>query len=156
MSYKNHAYREFKALGWIKPDGTFTDEMQELMFEQLLELLDKFSEHGHSGSSAPYAVKLFSKLAMFEPLGPLTGDASEWSEVAKGVFQNNRCSHVFKQPDRFDGQPYDINAIVFWEWYKDPETGKRSKSYFTCRDSMQVIKFPYTPKSIYKQRKKNG
>ena len=156
MSYKNHAYREFKALGWIKPDGTFIDEMQELMFDQLLELLDKFSDHGHSGSSAPYAVKLFSKLAMFEPLGPLTGDDSEWNEVGAGVFQNNRCSHVFKQPDRFDGQPYDINAIVFWEWYKDPETGKRSKSYFTNRDSMQMIKFPYTPKSIYKQRKKNG
>lgn len=156
MSLHKHAMREFKAAGWVNEAGEFTDEMQKLICEQVLQLIDMFASHGHSGTTAPYAVDVFSKLAMFKPLVPLSGDDTEWNEVGDGMFQNNRCSHVFKQPDRFDGQPYDINAIVFWEWYKNPETGKRSKSYFTGRGSMQVIKFPYTPKSIYKQRKKNG
>lgn len=149
MSYKTHALLEFQAAGWCDADGKFRDDMQELMCNQVLELLEKFSEHGHSGSTAPYAINLFSTLAKHEPIVPLTGEDWEWYEVGDGVFQNKRCSHVFKQSDRFDGQPYDINAVVFWDWWTDPETGERSKSYFTNSNSWKPIKFPYTPKQEY-------
>ena len=109
----NHAQAEFLAAGWTNPDGTFKDEMQGLMCSQVLDLLKLFSSHGHSGTTAPYAINLFKQLASFEPLVPVTGEDHEWVEVSQGVFQNKRCSHVFKQADRFDGQAYDINAIVF-------------------------------------------
>lgn len=84
-----------------------------------------------------------------EHSNPLTGDEDEWVEVADGVFQNNRCSHVFKQNDRFDGQPYDIDAIVFWEWHK-MDDGEMVKSYFTNTNSFAPIKFPYTPNTEYR------
>lgn len=144
----NHAHAEFRAAGWVDESGKFLDEMQEAICKHVLKLLEVFAEEGHSGSSAPYAINVFEKLAKFEPLVPLTGEEWEWVDVGDGVFQNKRCSHVFKQANRFDGQPYDIDAVVFWSWYTD-ENGEKFKSYFTSGDSFRAITFPYTPTREY-------
>ena len=149
---EKHAKLEFKAAGWLDDDGNYIDEMQEAVCHHVLALLDVFSAEGHSGSSAPYTVDLFKKLAMFEPVVPLTGEDWEWHEASEGVFQNTRCSHVFKQKDRFNGQAYDIDGKIFWEWYTD-ENGESSKSYFTGRDSCVPITFPYTPVRTYEEYK---
>jgi hypothetical protein len=147
---KNHALMEFRAAGWCDENGKFDDEMQEAICNHVLKLLEVFSDEGHSGSSAPYAVNVFKTLAMFEPLVPLTGEDWEWTEVSDGTFQNKRCSHVFKQADRFDGQAYDIDGIIFYNWYKN-ENGEKSKSYFTGKESCVPITFPYTPTKEYKE-----
>lgn len=152
MSFKEHAEIEFKAAGWLDENGKFKDEMQKLMCTQVLELLEKFSEHGHSGFSAPYAINMFKTLASYEPLVPVTGEDWEWVEVSDGVFQNKRCSHVFKDALRFDGQPYDTEAVIYYDWYADPETGEKSKSHFTSSESSRVITFPYTPSREYVER----
>lgn len=115
------------------------DEMQALMNAQLKELILVFSTHGHSGFSASYAVTALEKLLRFKPLGPLTGEPSEWVDHGE-CKQNKRCSHVFIQADRFDGQAYDIDAVVF----REP-----SGTCFTGRGSAQPITFPYTPQKIY-------
>jgi hypothetical protein len=146
-----HALMEFKAAKWLDDNGKYCDDMQEAICTHVLKLLEVFSAEEHSGSSAPYAVDLFKKLAMFEPVAPLTGEDWEWTEVGDGVFQNKRCSHVFKQPDRFDGQAYDIDGIIFYDWYTD-EDGNESKSYFTGRESCVPITFPYIPTREYKER----
>lgn len=147
-----HALMEFRAAGWTDDGGNYKDEMQEAICKHVLDLLLVFSNEGHSGSSAPYAVNLFQKLAMFEPVVPLTGEDWEWTEVGNGVFQNKRCSHVFKQADRFNGQAYDIDGIVFYDWYTDEETGEKHKSHYTCSDSFVPVTFPYTPKKEYRER----
>ena len=154
-----HALAEFRAAGWMDENENYTDEMQEAICKHVLKLLDVFSDEGHSGSSAPYAVQLFEKLAMFNPIVPLTGENWEWHEVGEGVFQNKRCSRVFKQADRFEGQAYDIDGIVFYEWYERPldqdEPGYpgtyRGKSHFTSKESMVPVTFPYTPKTEYQE-----
>ena len=142
-----HALMEFKAAKWLDDNGKYCDDMQEAICTHVLKLLEVFSAEEHSGSSAPYAVDLFKKLAMFEPVVPLTGEDWEWTEVRDGMFQNKRCSHVFKQADRFDGQAYDIDGIVFWEWARSyDDEGKPSgihKSHYTCRDSRVPVTFPY-------------
>lgn len=138
-NFESHAQKEFRAAGWLNEDGTFKDDMQKLICEHVLELLDVFDGAGHSGFSAPYAISLFEKLAKFEPVAPLTGEDWEWNEVAPDAYQNNRCSHVFKQSDRFGGQPYDINAVIF----EDP-----NGSRFTGFHSMRLIQFPYAPRSV--------
>lgn len=145
-----HAWAEFRAAGWVDENNQFKDEMQEAICQHVLKLLEVFSEEGHSGSSAPYAINLFTKLAKFEPLVPLTGEDWEWNEVGSGVFQNKRCSHVFKDAEQFNGQAYDINALVWWDWNTN-EDGEKSKSYFTNYQSRQPITFPYTPKTEYKE-----
>ena len=72
-NYELHAAREFLGAGWVDAKGNWANEMQQLMCQQILELLNLFCTHGHSGTSAPYAVNLFKALAMFEPIVPLQG-----------------------------------------------------------------------------------
>ena len=151
-SILNHALMEFRAAGWTNDDGKFNDGMQEAVCNHVMDLLKVFTDEGHSGTSAPYTVNLFKQLAMFEPIVPLTGEDWEWTEVSDGVFQNKRCSHVFKQADRFNGQAYDIDGIVFYDWYADEETGEKYKSHYTCSDSFVPVTFPYTPKKEYQER----
>jgi hypothetical protein len=55
----------------------------------------------------------------------------------------------------FGGQPYDLNAIVFWDWYTD-EDGEKRKSYFTNSDSRQPITFPYTQTTEYREYVENA
>jgi hypothetical protein len=151
-NYQKHALTEFRAADWMDENGRYKDEMQEMICNHVLALLDVFADEGHSGTTAPYAIELFSKLAKFDPIVPLTGEDWEWNEVSDGdkgmMYQNKRCGAVFKQTDRFDGQPYYLDGKVFWEWYKS-EDGEMSKSYFTGGDSQLPIVFPYTPKSEY-------
>jgi len=144
-----HTINEFKAAKWLDESGKYCDDMQEALCTHILMLLEVFSAEGHSGTTAPYTINLFSKLAKFDPIVPLTGEDWEWVEVSEGLHQNKRCSAVFKQADRFDGQPYYIDGKVFWEWYKSDEDGRMSKSYFTGKDSQVPITFPYTPKTEY-------
>ena len=66
------------------------------MQENIFELLEVFEKQNHSGYSAPHTIKLFSLLASYKPLVPLTGEDSEWIEVGDGIFQNIRASNVFK------------------------------------------------------------
>jgi hypothetical protein len=152
-NYEKHARIEFRAAGWTDENGKFNDEMQEAICKHVLELLNVFHGEGHSGSSAPYTIDLFKKLAMFEPVAPLTGEDWEWTDVSEyggrnnGIlYQNKRCGHVFKDDDG----AYDIDGIVFYDWYTN-EAGEKSKSYFTGKGSRVPVTFPYTPKREYKE-----
>ena len=135
MGYREHAVRELTAIGY-KMDET-EEGPNKWIVENLFELLDVFSEQGHSGSSAPYCANMFKKLALFEPLCPLTGEDHEWREVGEGIWQNKRCSHVFKESD---GSAYDIDGRIF----REP-----SGACYTNRDSRVYITFPYTPTRVY-------
>lgn len=161
MDYKGHAELEFQAAGWTDENGNFKDDMQELMCTQVLELLEVFHNHGHSGSTASYAISLFEKLAKFKPIAPLTGEDWEWVELNYDgdiKYQNKRCSNVFKDAD---GRAYDIDGKVFFEWCERPldedEAGypgvRQFKSYYTSKDSRVYIDFPYTPTTEYIERK---
>jgi hypothetical protein len=150
-NYEKHALMEFRAAGWIDENGNYIDEMQEMICRHVLALLDVFDGEGHSGSSAPYAINLFSKLAKFDPVVPLTGEDWEWNEVSERMgskcWQNKRCSKVFKDED---GRAYDIDGKVFWEWSGTKEDPY--KSHYTCRESRVYVTFPYTPHTEYVYR----
>lgn len=141
---------EFRAAGWVDDRGEYCDEMQGMICDHVLKLLDVFTDEGHSGSSAPYAVNLFKTLAMFEPIVPLTGEDWEWTLLDYGVdpkWQNKRCGRVFKDAD---GRAYDIDGIVFYDWFED-ENHERHKSHFTGKESRVYVTFPYTPKTEYRE-----
>jgi hypothetical protein len=110
---------------------------------ELQELLLVFGSQGHSGASAAITAGLLGKLLRFEPIGPLTGEPEEWFDHGNGVFQNKRCGRVFKQADRFDGQAYDLDGIV----WRDPDG-----CTFTNRESMVPVVFPYTPQTEFRDR----
>jgi len=73
------------------------------------------------------------------------------------VYQNKRCSRIFKGSD---GRAYDIEGKVFWEWYERelypdeegyPGTIKDTRSFTSC-DSRVYVEFPYTPNTVYEER----
>jgi hypothetical protein len=153
MSFREYAMDEFKYAGWLNEDGSFKDAMQEALCENILKILDIFAEEGHSGSSASYAIGLLTKLLKFEPLGPLTGEDWEWTYVSDGLYQNKRCSQVFKE----DGNVYDSIGKVFYTW-ETRELGEDEEGYpgisqymshYTTRDSRVPVVFPYIPKIEY-------
>ena len=129
MGIVNHAEAELEFLH----NG---EEMNELMRKQVLEMVSLFASHGHSGMSAGYAISLITPLLKQEPIGPLRGTDDEWVEVSEGMFQNKRCSHVFKE----NGNAYDIDGKIFEE-----ENG----CCYTNRDSRVSVQFPYVPKREY-------
>jgi len=132
-----HAEREFVAAGYTPLNQDQEDGPNKWIQQNVLELLEVFSRQGHSGSSAPYCVSMFKKLALHEPLVPLSGKDDEWNYVGEGMWQNNRCSHVFKD---VDDKAYDINGRVF----REP-----SGACYTSRDSRVYITFPYMPTTDY-------
>lgn len=136
MSIQDFAKDELTRAGMFDPDSDYDGAIGHAV----MKMIDLFAKENHSGASAAMAVSLFSMLARFEPLTPLTGDDSEWTEVGerdgKPVFQNKRCSRVFKTGDR----AYDIEAVIF----REP-----SGACFTSRDSRRDVAFPYTPSREY-------
>jgi hypothetical protein len=151
MSLHDHAENELNLIGMTEDSP---DEMNRMMRKHIMHMIKEFSEEGHSGFSANYAIGILEKLLRFDPLTPLTGEDDEWVDVGYGDgstphYQNKRASRVFKDAD---GSAYDIDGKVFWDWYTDPETGVKSKSHFTCKESRVAVEFPYTPTTVYEER----
>lgn len=149
MTLLSYAEDELNRIGL-----TDEDEYNGMMRNHILHMVKVFADEGHSGFSAPYAIGILTKLFAFKPLTPLTGEDDEWIKHDYGVtpnFQNKRLSSVFK--DGQDGEAYNIDGKVFWEWYKD-EDGDSTKVYYTGADSRVPVTFPYDPpdKPIYEYR----
>ena len=139
-----HAEREMDLMG-LTDDG----DMNGMMRKHILLMVKEFTNEGHSGSSASYAIHLLEKLLKFEPITPLTGEDWEWVEVSnqsgrKPIGQNVRCGRVFKD----ENGAYDIEGRVFWKW-RTLENGEKYKSFYTSRDSHVYITFPYVPETVY-------
>lgn len=133
MSFESHAKDELTRAGMFDKDSDYGG----MLGEAVMKMIKQFAEEGHSGFSANAAINLFSRLARFEPLTPLTGEDDEWAEVEpSGLFQNKRCSHVFKE----NGEAYDIEGRIFR--YPDGVCVTRG-------DSRVPVTFPYVPKREY-------
>lgn len=127
MNYKEFALTEFKRLG-LKPIEECGEEPDKWIQENVLELLEVFSKQGHSGFSAPNCIQIFSKLALFKPLSPITDD--DWNLVTDNLYQHKRMSNVFKEFDRV----YRSDGIVM----RDPKG-----ITYTNQFSKLTITLPY-------------
>lgn len=131
----DHARRELAAIGMRTDDPE--ERPNKWIAENVLELINVFRGQGHSGMSAPYCVEVFRKVALLEPLSPLTGADDEWNEVDDDTWQNKRCAHVFKNAA---GEAYDIEGRIF----RDP-----NGVCYTSHESHVAVTFPYVPKREY-------
>lgn len=77
----------------------------------MISILEKFFDQWDSGGAVSVAAPVLMRLIAGQPLGPLTGEDSEWidrSEInGEPMWQNMRCSSVFKDGK---GHAYDIDA----------------------------------------------
>lgn len=110
------------------------DGMQEHMNSNILEMVRLFSEQGHSGFSAGYALSVLERLLRYKPISPLTGEDDEWREVCHGSWQNKRCSSVFKDSD---GKAHDIDAIIV--------SDNGGITWFSSGRFRKEVTFPYYP-----------
>lgn len=95
----DHARQELTNAGLFAEDSDYGG----MLGDAVLELVDVFARQGHSGYSAGVTLALFSRVANFETLTPLTADPSEWNEVGTEMWQSSR------RPDAFStdgGQTY--------------------------------------------------
>lgn len=105
----------------------------DIIKKNVLDLIRTLSWQGHSGGSISMVLPIFLKLASFDVLTPLTGNADEWQLIEDELFQNKRFSRVFMQ----NGQAYDVCGRVF-----EDLDGTR----WTNAESRVDITFPYYPK----------
>lgn len=120
----NFAKAELERAQLFDKDADYDGEIAK----SVVELIETFSKQNHSGGSAALTLLLFSRLAAFKPLKPLTGNEEEWNHVGMQngapLYQNKRLSTVFKDKDG----AYDLS--------KSPLANNRSKMGIT---------FPYDP-----------
>lgn len=139
----NHAKLELELAGYFDKDGMYGD----MIGKAVLELVETFFEQGHSGMSAAIVSQIFTRVAEFKPLTPLTFKEEEWGETglngeAEMSFQNKRNSAVFKSGK--DDRPYYINAYTMqrdevngtcWNGSLHLEGGKRVGKCFVVDPS---------------------
>ena len=138
--------------------------------EEILALCEKFGQSGQSGGSAPYTAgavcNALKHLLLQEPIAPITGIDDEWVNCAgmgatdidsSQVWQNNRCSALFKDSSINEGVPYYLDAIV-WEDTKGHTWGGSAYCVIDQDGNGKQIKissrlfikdFPFTPKTFY-------
>ncbi len=114
-----------------------------MLANSVLTLIKDFSDQGHSEYSASQIIRIFSRVAAYNPLTPLEGTDDEWSDVGSGMYQNKRCSHVFKD----ETGAWDSTGIIF----REPDG-----SCFQNSDSRVYITFPYAPTVEFVDVDENG
>lgn len=110
------------------------DGMQDLINSQIIEVIEVFLSHGHSGFSASYAANIIKRLLDWKPLAPLTGEDDEWIDINGDMEQNKRYSSVFRH-NKDNDTAYNISGKIFSD---DGEI------WYTNKDSAVKITFPYT------------
>lgn len=109
MSIIEHAKRELAAVNFGEDDSRV-----------MVEILEKFFDQWDSGGAVHAVAPVLQRLIAGKPLGPLTGEDSEWfiHDMEGCYAQNKRCGTVFKEKD---GRAYDIDTpgrptITFPYW----------------------------------------
>ncbi len=81
--------------------GKDAQDVDKWMHDNVIAVVKAFSEGGHSGASASYAVGIIEKLLRYEPLTPLTYEPDEWMDVSEmsgqPMWQNKRKFSVFSK-----------------------------------------------------------
>ena len=82
--------------------GMFDSQEDAVLAEHIMQLIDLFSDFGHSGSTGDYVVEVFSLLTNWRPLTSLTNDPNEWlkieyprPELVSELWQSKRQSNAF-------------------------------------------------------------
>lgn len=108
------ARAELERAGLFDQDSDY----ESMLGEAVMELVYTHADEGHSGFSAQVALQIFSRLAEWKPLSPLTDDPNEWQHIEEDVagdavtWQSRRSPGCFS---RDGGRTfYDLDAPLSW------------------------------------------
>ena len=142
MALIEHAKKEMELAGLYREDSVYGG----MIPESVLELMEVFAKQGHSGGSAPIVADIFYKLAMYKNLSPVTGEDDEWMETGDNVFQNKRCSALFKQGK--DGRAYYLDAVIWKTQNGGTFSGQADLMTEKYYSRNYVKAFPFIPKTF--------
>lgn len=147
MELIEHANRELNMiLAKCKEPEEY--ELQLQINNNILDLIREFSMQRHSGISAGYVIELLYGLLQYKPLGPLTGEDSEWKFVPgtteEYLEQNIRYTAVFRE-NGDNSTAYNIEGKIF--------TDNGGKTWYISKESIVPVTFPYIvpvhPEEVY-------
>lgn len=90
-----YAKNELQIAGLLDKDSDYEGRLGE----SVLELIEVFAKQGHSGGSREMMIGIFTKLAMFHPLTPITSNPDEWMKVSETgpMWQSKRKPTTFSK-----------------------------------------------------------
>jgi len=127
-----HAENELKLAGFYDKESGY----ERRVAYNVIELVKLFADQEHSWTTAHHCLEVFNRLALFNPLTPLTGADDEWEVMYDGEWRNIRCHRVYMDADG----GYDIDAKIF----RGPD------GFCSVNPGQHTdIEFPYSPKTEY-------
>ena len=151
----NHAKKELELAGLFSEDKDFYGGMTGTA---VMELIEVFSKQGHSGMSAGIVIQIFSKLANFKNINPITGEDDEWNHIGEWddgysgpMYQNKRCSGVFKYEDGTCTYNSDVikTSPNGTTWSGPLYPTKEDAINNTNKLKFKIKSYPFTPKTFY-------
>jgi hypothetical protein len=88
MTLMEHATRELSLA------NMYSDDHDAHIARCVLDLVQIFSEQGHSGMSALITIEIFNRVARYQTLTPITDNPREWSDHGD-LWQSERQSSLF-------------------------------------------------------------
>ena len=98
----DYAYSQLDKAGLFDLDSDY----EGMIGKVVMELIELFSNQGHSGFSASWVTDIFNKLSRFKPIVPIDNpmmleeyrDCSEYMDISKGQFlQSTILSNMFSE-----------------------------------------------------------
>lgn len=91
------AERELHYAGLFDKDADYGG----MLAEQVLKLCKTFSNGGHSGFTAYATLEIFTQLATWRALTPLTDSSNEWMHIEESMAGNATTWQSLRQPSCF-------------------------------------------------------
>lgn len=144
-------------LEWAKEelDRIPKDEegIQEIINQDILDVVEKFSRQGHSGFSASYAISILEKLLRYKPITPIEDTEGIWNEISDWnniqgnsviLSQSTRLASLFKYVYADGTIKYrDIDRYVCMDI--DNNDAYSSNFVTDLLDELNPITLPYMP-----------
>jgi len=127
MGLVEHAKKELELAGLFDKDSDYDG----MLGHATVRLIEQFAKEGHSGFSAGYSRFLFSKLANFENLTPITDNPEDWMDISdmqgsKPGWQCKRNCALFSEDGGKTYHSVSENRKKFL-WFKLPQKTYKSK-----------------------------
>lgn len=114
----DHATYELNNAGLFDEDADYGGAHAKAV----MELIETFDSQHHSGMSAAITLRLFYDLAQFKPLGDITNDPDEWTNVSdisdSMLWQNKRRGTSFSRDGGvtwYDFEDESLNNGDVWQ-----------------------------------------
>lgn len=148
-NFTEWARKELELAGLFDKDSDY----EGMLGQAIMELIEKFSEQGHSGMSAGLVSSIFHQLSQWKPLTELTDNPDEWNELSEEVAADHMQWQSSRDPSCFStdgGKTYWSTNDKCFEFVDEDGT-----VYFTSSPERWAKRTIHTSKRYQTEEKEN-